>query len=221
MTADLAGQITEFGIGVAPAGISAAKMLRAPKSPKFPQRYSQGPVTFENVADDLANNKPSVKNAPEAIAASPKVDAPSKLAIPTGAPGSPEHKALRWEEYQARGGEWSYERWEKTYSLNMERATQAHEAVNKYHSQLGWGKREVTIDVEGVPRRLDIAEVARQRGVEYKTGYQSRTQDNLWEITRDEALVKQGWSIEWVFEGKASEPLINELTKAGIKHSFR
>ena len=65
MTADLAGQITEFGIGVAPAGISAAKMLRAPKSPKFPQRYSQGPVTFENVADDLAKNKPSVKNAPE------------------------------------------------------------------------------------------------------------------------------------------------------------
>ena len=65
VTADLAGQITEFGIGVAPAGISAAKMLRAPKSPKFPQRYSQDPVTFENVADDLAKNKPSVKNAPE------------------------------------------------------------------------------------------------------------------------------------------------------------
>ena len=42
----------------------------------------------------------------------------------------------------------------------MERATKAHAAVNKYHNQLGWGKREVTIEVEGVSRRLDIADVA-------------------------------------------------------------
>ena len=56
-------------------------MLRAPKSPKFPQRYSQGPVTFENVADDLANNKTTVKNVPEVKPAesvpNAKVDAPS------------------------------------------------------------------------------------------------------------------------------------------------
>ncbi|VTR96974.1 hypothetical protein [Tuwongella immobilis] len=122
----------------------------------------------------------------------PPAVAPASGKIPAGAPGSAEHKALRWQEYKARGGDWSFERWEKTYELNMERATKAYEAVNKYHGQLGWGKREVTIDVEGVPRRLDIADVARQRGVEYKTGYQSRTQDNLWEIARDEALVKQG-----------------------------
>jgi hypothetical protein len=180
-------------------------------------------IAQRNKLEKFADTRPSMVG--EAAASKPLVapstGGPAPRNILAGAPGSAEHKALRWQEYKARGGEWSYERWEKTYGLNMERATQAHEAVNKYHAQQGWGKREVTIDVEGVPRRLDIADVARQRGVEYKTGYQSRTQDNLWEITRDEALVKQGWTIEWVFQGKASGPLMNELTKAGIKYSFR
>jgi hypothetical protein len=55
--------------------------------------------------------------------------------------GSPEHKAARWSEYQARGGEWSYERWSKTYDRNIVRASQANAAVDDFWQQLGWGRR--------------------------------------------------------------------------------
>jgi hypothetical protein len=98
----------------------------------------------------------------------------------------------------------------------MQRANKANAAVKAYHERLSWGKREVTIDVEGVPRRLDIADVKRQRGVEHKTGYQGLTAANQWEIARDEILVKRGWNIYWYFEGRASKRLIKALDDAGI-----
>lgn len=61
------------------------------------------------------------------------------------------------------------------------------------------------------------ADVKRLRGVEVKSGEQYATQENLWEITRDEILMKeQGWAIEWRFEGTASKPLKKALTDAGI-----
>jgi len=133
------------------------------------------------------------------------------------APGSPAHKSKRWEEYQERGGEWSYERWSKTYDNNMHRARVANQAVDDYHETLGWGKREVTVDVEGQARRLDIADVDAMKGVEMKSGnYFSRTEDIRSEIARDRKLVEQGWEIDWVIEGRASQPLIDELKDAGI-----
>ncbi|MFJ2990797.1 hypothetical protein ACIPF8_23320 [Collimonas sp. NPDC087041] len=106
----------------------------------------------------------------------------------------------------------------------MTRASAANEAVDAYHANLGWGQREVTVNanVDGVDyaRRLDIADVATQRGIEYKTGYQTATQDNLWEVTRDQALAQSGWDIQWVFRDTASQPLQDALTNAGIKFKF-
>ncbi len=34
-------------------------------------------------------------------------------------PGAPEHKEDRWNKYQARGGQKSYEQWSKQYDTNM------------------------------------------------------------------------------------------------------
>lgn len=129
-----------------------------------------------------------------------------------------EGKAMRWEEYQARtGGEgWDYQRWSRVYDLNLERAKQANAAADAFAQQLGFGQREVTVKVDGEPRRLDIADVGLQIGFEYKTGYQTRTADNMSELQRDAILVKQGWSINWVFQGTASEPLVRDLESAGI-----
>jgi hypothetical protein len=130
-------------------------------------------------------------------------------------------KAERWAEYQERNGIWSYSRWSSTYDANQERAKKAGEAVNDYRAQLGWGQTEVTIDVEVdgvvVKRRLDIADIATNRGVEVKTGYQYLTAENLWEVKRDEQLVKQGIDIQWVFRDREpSAPLAAALKKAGI-----
>ena len=101
----------------------------------------------------------------------------------------------------------------------MGRAARANTAADAYHEALGWGRREVTVDVEGVPRRLDIADEATLRGREIKTGYQSATQENLWEIQRDEILREKGWDIQWRFEGSASRQLRQALDKAGIPYS--
>ena len=150
----------------------------------------------------------------------PPADEPPASSVPADGPGSPKHKAQRWAEYQERtppDKRWSYDRWSKTYDLNMKRAIDANKAVDAYHAEIGgWGEREVTVDVEGVPRRLDIADPADLRGIEYKTGDQYLSQDNLWEITRDEILVNDGWEIDWVFEHEPSGPLRSALEDAGI-----
>ena len=64
----------------------------------------------------------------------------------------------RCAEYQARSGKLTYEQWSRVYEQNIIRATRANEAVDAYHRSLGWGRRELTVDVEGVLRRLDIGD---------------------------------------------------------------
>jgi len=133
------------------------------------------------------------------------------------AKGTVEHRAARWTEYQQRSGAWSYERWLNVYKANITRAESASATTRAYRDKLGWGALEVTVDAEGVPRRLDIADRASFRAVEVKTGAQYATQDNLWQIVRDEILIKKrGWSIRWHFEGTASQPLQAALKAAGI-----
>jgi hypothetical protein len=132
-------------------------------------------------------------------------------------PGTPEHKLARWEEYQKNGGKWDYDRWSKTYDANLLNAKNGNAAADAYHQELGWGKREVTVDVDGQARRLDIADVDEMRGVEVKSGnYFSRTEEIRSEIARDKKLVEQGWDIEWRIEGGASQPLLDDLKEAGI-----
>jgi hypothetical protein len=136
-------------------------------------------------------------------------------------PGTPEHKSDRWRRYQERNGPWSYEHWSNVYNSNMPKASKANAAVDVYQETIGWGKREVTVDAGGASRRLDIADERTRRGIEYKTGYQIATPEILSEVERDAYLVESGWDIEWVFEGRASEPLLEALQKANIKYKFR
>ncbi|WP_294304165.1 polymorphic toxin-type HINT domain-containing protein [uncultured Chryseobacterium sp.] len=138
--------------------------------------------------------------------------------------GTPEHKAQRWEDYQARGGELNYDDWSKRYDVAIQNANKGNAAADAYHESVGWGKREVTVEVEldgaTVNRRLDIADVKKQKGIEVKSGnYFSRTEEIMYEIKRDEQLVKDGWKIEWRIEGNASQPLLDELKAAGISVS--
>ena len=93
--------------------------------------------------------------------------------------------------------------------------------MNAYRADVGWGQREVTVsitvDAKSYARRLEIADGETQQGVEYKTGCQSATKDNLWEVERDAALVKSGWDIQWVFRDEVSAPLKKSLEDAGIR----
>ena len=141
-----------------------------------------------------------------------------------GSAGTPSHKAQRWADYQAQQGNagWSYERWEKVYHSNLLQASKANAAVDADHKKLLWGKREVTLKVkindQITVRRLDIADLATQRGIEYKIGYQTANEANLWEVARDKLLVEDDWDITWVFRDTASAPLLEALDNAGIKY---
>ncbi|MDQ1163140.1 hypothetical protein QE422_003508 [Chryseobacterium sp. SORGH_AS 447] len=140
--------------------------------------------------------------------------------------GTPEHKAQRWEDYQARGGELNYNDWSKKYEVAIQNANKGNAAADAYHKEIGWGTREATVkvDVNGqtVNRRLDIADVENKMGVEVKSGnYFSRTEEIMYEIQRDKALVRKGWDIEWRIEGGASQPLLDELKAAGITVSHK
>ena len=76
-------------------------------------------------------------------------------------PGSPVHKAQRWADYQASGRPLSYEQWSAKYDAYMGRARRANAAADAYHQRVGWGTRELEVDGEGVPRRLDIGDLSR------------------------------------------------------------
>ncbi|MBB3571032.1 hypothetical protein [Rhizobium sp. BK491] len=147
-------------------------------------------------------------------------DDAAALAKGDASAGSVAHKQQRWDEYQERGGTWNYSQWSNVYDANMTRATAANDAVRAYRDALGWGKTEVTVNAniggQQYARRLDIADIEDQRGIELKTGYQSATQANLWEVARDKALVDSGWDVKWVFQGSASGALKQALKDANI-----
>jgi hypothetical protein len=144
-------------------------------------------------------------------------------------PGSPAHRAVRWEEYQASFGPggsregrtpWSRERWERYYELNMRRAHLANQPVIDYQAQLGWGRRHQEVATPYGVRRLDIVDVATRRGVEVKSGYIRMSPEIRAEITRDAWLVRQrGWDIEYHFTAgsRASQGLLDALAEAGIR----
>jgi Domain of unknown function (DUF4157) len=191
---------------------------------KPPTTNEKPPTTNEKPA---TNEKPPTTEEvlPEGVVEDPAintVEGATTDAAPTTTkgeltPGSTEHKAARWAEYQARGGKWKYDRWSNVYERNMVRAREAAKAAKAYRDKLGWGKMEVTVDVEGEVRRLDIGDKLTKRGVEVKTGYQYNSPENQWEILRDQILRdKMGWDISWHFEGTASKPLKDALNAAKI-----
>ncbi|WP_028775528.1 hypothetical protein [Shimazuella kribbensis] len=144
--------------------------------------------------------------------------------------GSPEHKAQRWKEYQEQGGKMSYGRWSNLYEANMGKSSKSHQSVEKYKEKLTWnGSTQVHEKTPFGRRYLDIANRKKKLAIEHKTttksdgskGYFSRSPRIHEEIEKDAYLVAKGWDITWVFEkADASEPLIQELKKSGIKIKF-
>lgn len=198
------------------------------KNPDFAK--TAGPH-LKKIADAIDHAPKSVFNALPADAQQKLLEVRASLgrlpgAAPEGAAGSIAHKANAWSEYANRGGEQGYERWSKTYENNMTRASDANKAADGLMAERGWGAREVSTNVRmpdgtQVSRRLDIADAAARRGIEHKSGYQYLSEENAWEIKRDAELVKQGWDVEWVVDGTASQPLLDALKAGGIRATVR
>lgn len=218
--------VIDLAVGLAKLAMAVPKLARYTEDLAQLAREFRGAKLLEKKAVESVPAGARITQA-EKDALAAKMKGSAVPAAPQGkgtGAGSAAHKAARWQEYQDKGGEWPYDRWSNVYDSNMNRATLANQATDAYHETLGWGEREVTVtsNVDGVDyaRRLDIADESTLQGIEYKTGYQTATQDNLWEVTRDKALQdKAGWSIKWVFRDSASQPLQDALTNAGIDFS--
>lgn len=142
-------------------------------------------------------------------------------------PGTPEHKAERWAQYQASDNAgWDFDRWSPTYDNNMTKARNAHAAADNYLSTTAIQEcpnclREQTVEIGGQKRRLDIGDIKQQIGKEvkaYETGVVYATEDIKNEVMLDAQLVQNTWQIEWIFKGcTPSGPLETLLNNANIK----
>jgi len=133
-------------------------------------------------------------------------------------PGSPAHKAYDWDRYKKSGRSWTYERWIKTYHPNITRASDAHAQADHLWKQLGWGKREVTMRLDGGTRVLDIGDTVNSRAMEVKKGYVSLRPDIARQIKLDAELVKRrDWDVTWHVDGRLSKSVRQSLRAARIK----
>lgn len=139
-------------------------------------------------------------------------------------PWTREHKAERWAQYQVEKGDGGLEfrTWSNIYDGNIEKVAASKKGVDNYFSSVGWGRREVTIDVSGQKRRLDIADESDLKGIEFKEYSEGKvyaTEMIRREVELDGQLVgSRGWDLEWIFkECEPSGPLKKLLEDAGIK----
>ena len=186
-------------------GMEESKLISSFSNTKNPQKW----IDLKMPEADLDNIYSGFKNDP-----------PFDLD-----PWTPQHKAERWVQYKLERGAdgLDYKSWSNVYDGNIDKAISATRGVDNYFSSLGWGKREVTIGdfADGSKRRLDIADEARSKGVEFKeysSGKVYASEMIRKEVELDGILVNERfWEIEWVFKNcEPSAPLRKLLDDAGI-----
>lgn len=133
-------------------------------------------------------------------------------------PGSPAHKAARWQSYQERGGTWSHERWSKQYDTNMRNYQHGLAREVEYRSAMGAG--EGTVKTPLTNRQIDLLKADEMYAGQLKTGYVSLTKENALAIQKDAELVKRGWQVEHILEGGASKPYLEALERAGVDYTI-
>jgi hypothetical protein len=133
-------------------------------------------------------------------------------------PGTPEHKNQRWEDYQARGGTWSQERWSKQYDTNMQNATHGIDVEEKYRQEFGGESRIIKTPLTN--RQIDIYREEDLYCGQLKTGKVYLTDENKLAIAKDSTLVDKGYTVEHILEKGASKNYLDALSKANIPYKI-
>ena len=132
-------------------------------------------------------------------------------------PGTPEHKAQRWKDYQARDNAgWSYERWSKQYDINMRNASYGLSRERKYREVFGGESRVLKTDF--TLRQIDIADGTSLK--QLKTGKVSLTKQAKIDIQKDAWLMDEGYHVEYILEKGASKPFLNALDENNIPYTI-
>jgi hypothetical protein len=133
-------------------------------------------------------------------------------------PGTPEHRAARWKEYQERGGEWNYERWSRQYTNNMRNVSHGLERETEYRTAMGGVSQ--TFKTPYTNRQVDIFVEEDNYMGQLKTGKESLTEENILAIKKDAWLVQEGNTVEHILEQGASEPYLKALDDSGIRYTI-
>ncbi len=155
-----------------------------------------------------------------AAAAAPVVAATGKTKLIAG---TPEHKAARWADYQARNAGdphmWDQARWEKQYDTNMENCSRGLRVEREYRQ--AFGATSETLKTSLTFRQIDIFIEAQDYCGQLKTGKMNLTQQaRLYDIPKDSELVKTGYQVEYILEQGASKPFLEALNTAGVTYKI-
>lgn len=130
--------------------------------------------------------------------------------------GTPQHKAQRWKDYQAKNGKWSYERWSKQYDTNMKNNSHGLGMEKAYRDKLGGVSK--TLKTKHTNRQIDIYKPKEKYLGQLKTGKQYLTKQAKIDIKKDAWLVKEGNQVEYILEKGGSKPLLESLKKNRIDY---
>jgi hypothetical protein len=175
------------------------------------QPKSQNPGGAGKLPEEVIPPPPPAINAEKTAKPTIKDDAPKKLK-----PGTPEHKADRWDRYQKRAGTKDYSDWSRQYDTNMRNYQYGSAREIKYREAMGGSDGALKTPL--TYRQIDILKVDEMYAGQLKTGPVSLTKENALAIAKDAELVKLDWQVEHILEKGASKPYLNALDKAGIDY---
>ena len=180
-------------------------------------------ISGDNVSKTISGVKPSDLDVPKVKgelaqsthgSATPGVESVTPREL---IPGTPEHKAQRWKDYQARdNASWSYERWSKQYDINMRNASYGLSRERKYREVFGGESRVLKTDF--TLRQIDIADGTSLK--QLKTGKVSLTKQAKIDIQKDAWLMDEGYDVEYILEKGASKPFLNALDENNIPYTI-
>ena len=180
-------------------------------------------ISGDNVSKTISGVKPGDVDVPKVKgelaqsthgSATPSVESVTPREL---IPGTPEHKAQRWKDYQARdNASWSYERWSKQYDINMRNASYGLSRERKYREVFGGESRVLKTDF--TLRQIDIADGTSLK--QLKTGKVSLTKQAKIDIQKDAWLMDEGYDVEYILEKGASKPFLNALDENNIPYTI-
>jgi hypothetical protein len=155
--------------------------------------------------------------APAAILTTPPVVSAAVLAGPKPPKNTPEGIAWRWAQYETKmAGDpkiWPYQRWIKQTLTNHQNCELGLSREDEYQVTMGGvGK---TLKTVYTMRQVDIFIEDDDYCGQLKTGKLNLGSQEKIDLKRDEWLIKQRMTVEYILEKGGSKPLLNELSRIG------
>jgi len=185
-------------------------------------------ISPEDMGVDSGNGDSWIAPPPRAYAYIPVVAAPAVpsiliappvvsaavLAGPKPPKNTPEGIAWRWAAYlKGKTNPWPYQRWIKQTLTNHQNCEVGLSREAEYQAAMGGVSK--TLKTGYTNRQVDIYIEDEEYCGQLKTGKLSLGKQQLTDLKRDEWLIQQQMTVEYILEKGGSKPLLKALTKIG------